>query len=88
MRNPIEVALSLQKRNGMTREQALSLWLIHALCGERDSVPRDGPSTSGRAGPWSVNGETFRLEQGSQPDVRIEEQFHAWSTSQFPGAAG
>lgn len=35
-----------------------------------------------------VGRETFRLEQGSQPDVRIEEQFHAWSTSQFPGAAG
>ena len=35
-----------------------------------------------------VGRETFRLEQGSQPDVRSEEQFHAWSTSQFPGAAG
>ncbi|MHB8528251.1 MAG: sulfotransferase family protein [Caulobacteraceae bacterium] len=37
VRNPLEVALSLQRRNGVTREHALALWLVHALAAERET---------------------------------------------------
>jgi hypothetical protein len=33
-RNPFEVAASLQKRDGFSREKALVLWLSHSLCAE------------------------------------------------------
>jgi hypothetical protein len=36
-RNPFEVASSLQKRDGFSREKALVLWLSHALSAERYS---------------------------------------------------
>ena len=37
IRNPLEVAFSLQARNDIDRDQALMLWLIHTLLAERET---------------------------------------------------
>jgi hypothetical protein len=41
MRNPLEVAASLARRDGMPQAQALLLWLRHVLQAERDSRGMD-----------------------------------------------
>lgn len=42
LRNPLEVAGSLEKRNGIEPERALTMWLVHTLSAERESrgIPR------------------------------------------------
>lgn len=37
LRNPLEVAHSLKTRNGIERERALAMWLVHSLVAERES---------------------------------------------------
>lgn len=42
VRHPVDVAASLQRRDGMTFNHALLLWIEHTLCAEKDSrqIPR------------------------------------------------
>jgi len=62
-RDPVSVAKSLQKRNGISEEHACLLWLIHVISSERNT--RNKKRSFLHFPNWVVNGndELGRLEQ-------------------------
>ncbi len=66
VRNPLEVAASLAKRNGFSREKSLLLWSSYMIAAERDTrdAPRVFVSYDHLLGDWRANLSRIERELG------------------------
>lgn len=79
LRNPLEVAHSLKVRNGIERERALAMWLVHSLAAERESrgmIRHVAPYGAFLASPREAAAE-MALRLGGFDRARVEEALPA-----------